>query len=398
LILAGVTGAQILLSGVILFGGIGMALLGVTWGVAATSLDNKSASACMPGVIAFAALLGFVTDQTNPPLAMALTFLLPIISTAFLALFQRSTAYDEREDESRSDRNDHLQESAAPQYMKLLDKVPWRFILILALFCAAFGTMQYLLVIPESNADQISKENILFRGLVALFFFIEIGVFSLKPATMFKAGFLTMIAGFMAVPFIGSPAISSAIIMMGYTCFDMLAWIIICSLGSAWRADATRIVAIARLTSLGGVLLGSVLGVVVGYWAALGQANVAVVTTAMAYLLVMATVLSMDQSPVGFWQLISDTASHARRTAQRGQVEAIEEIAVKGALTPREREFFGYLAAGRSIPWISSHLCISDGTSRAHARHIYAKLQVHSRQELLDVVDREAERIRRNFL
>ncbi|MDR1359076.1 MAG: LuxR family transcriptional regulator [Coriobacteriales bacterium] len=84
----------------------------------------------------------------------------------------------------------------------------------------------------------------------------------------------------------------------------------------------------------------------------------------------------------------------AKPSTQERQAEAIEAIASKGVLTPREREFFGYLAAGRSIPWISSRLSISDGTSRAHARHIYAKLQVHSRQELLDVVDRETELIR----
>ena len=66
----------------------------------------------------------------------------------------------------------------------------------------------------------------------------------------------------------------------------------------------------------------------------------------------------------------------------------IDEIAQKAGLTPREAEVFALLAQGRSIPYIRDELIISRETAATHAKHIYAKLGVHSRQELIDLVRR----------
>ena len=41
---------------------------------------------------------------------------------------------------------------------------------------------------------------------------------------------------------------------------------------------------------------------------------------------------------------------------------------------------------GRNGPYIAEHLCVSDNTVKTHIRHIYTKLDVHNRQELLDLV------------
>lgn len=66
----------------------------------------------------------------------------------------------------------------------------------------------------------------------------------------------------------------------------------------------------------------------------------------------------------------------------------IDEIAREAGLTPREAEVFALLAQGRSIPYIRDELIISRETAATHAKHIYAKLGVHSRQELIDLVRR----------
>lgn len=61
-------------------------------------------------------------------------------------------------------------------------------------------------------------------------------------------------------------------------------------------------------------------------------------------------------------------------------------LAREHKLTPRETEVFGLLAHGRSIPYVRDALIISRDTAATHAKHIYAKLDVHSRQELIDLV------------
>ena len=54
---------------------------------------------------------------------------------------------------------------------------------------------------------------------------------------------------------------------------------------------------------------------------------------------------------------------------------------------PRARpRCFDLLARGRSIPYVRDALVISRETAATHAKHVYAKLDVHSRQELIDLV------------
>ena len=63
------------------------------------------------------------------------------------------------------------------------------------------------------------------------------------------------------------------------------------------------------------------------------------------------------------------------------------QIAAEHGLTPRETEVFSMLARGRDVGFICAELYISRNTANAHRRAIYAKLGIHSQQELLDVVE-----------
>lgn len=67
-----------------------------------------------------------------------------------------------------------------------------------------------------------------------------------------------------------------------------------------------------------------------------------------------------------------------------------ERIQEKYGLTPREMDVLRLLAKGFTRPAICEELCISEGTERSHARHIYQKLGVHSHDELLELIDQEA--------
>lgn len=61
-------------------------------------------------------------------------------------------------------------------------------------------------------------------------------------------------------------------------------------------------------------------------------------------------------------------------------------VAAQFGLTPRETEVLGYLIEGRSHPFIRDELCISKGTVDTHVRHIYSKMEVSSKQELISAV------------
>lgn len=56
-----------------------------------------------------------------------------------------------------------------------------------------------------------------------------------------------------------------------------------------------------------------------------------------------------------------------------------------GSLTRRERAVLELLGKGQTNAEIAQALCISVGTTRIHVKHVYRKLGVHSRGELLGV-------------
>ncbi|MEG0017021.1 MAG: helix-turn-helix transcriptional regulator, partial [Gordonibacter sp.] len=51
---------------------------------------------------------------------------------------------------------------------------------------------------------------------------------------------------------------------------------------------------------------------------------------------------------------------------------------------------FLLLAKGRDVPSIAKQLFISENTVRSHSKNVYRKLDVHSKQELLDLLEKNA--------
>lgn len=69
-----------------------------------------------------------------------------------------------------------------------------------------------------------------------------------------------------------------------------------------------------------------------------------------------------------------------------------ETIARAHRLTPRETEILGQLARGRDLSYLEEKFVLSRNTVKMHIRHIYEKLDVHSKQEVIDLVEDERTR------
>ena len=66
--------------------------------------------------------------------------------------------------------------------------------------------------------------------------------------------------------------------------------------------------------------------------------------------------------------------------------ERCDEFARSAGLTPRESQILTLLARGRDGRYIAEDLCISYNTVKTHVKRIYTKLDVHSQQELINLV------------
>ena len=128
---------------------------------------------------------------------------------------------------------------------------------------------------------------------------------------------------------------------------------------------------------------------------ALGLALVIVVMFALNGERTFAGAPAVVGSPVGGGCLERGDAADMERGSAvgadaPGSLAGVEgraaELARDRGLTARELEVLTLLAQGRSNPYIRDALGISLDTAGTHVKHVYAKLGVHSRQELIDLV------------
>ena len=94
----------------------------------------------------------------------------------------------------------------------------------------------------------------------------------------------------------------------------------------------------------------------------------------------------------------SDTASETDGSAAAANEESpaskkgwfsarCNNIASHYLLSKRETEVLFLLAKGHNAAFIQEQLCVSRSTAKTHINHIYRKLDIHTQQELLNMVE-----------
>ncbi len=68
--------------------------------------------------------------------------------------------------------------------------------------------------------------------------------------------------------------------------------------------------------------------------------------------------------------------------------DACREIAAAYGLSRREEEILGHFARGKSYAAIAGELHIGAATVKTHSSNIYQKLDIHSRDELITLVEK----------
>lgn len=80
-------------------------------------------------------------------------------------------------------------------------------------------------------------------------------------------------------------------------------------------------------------------------------------------------------------------ADEETRRMPADKPEAPFLIAQKYGLTRRETEILALYSKGRDINYMCDYLYLSRNTVKGHVKRIYAKLHIHSKQELIDIVE-----------
>lgn len=162
---------------------------------------------------------------------------------------------------------------------------------------------------------------------------------------------------------------------------------------ACWKSKSNPVIVLGFGYAL--VFLGSTIGRQIGITLAdtlsLAAINVELVTMLIAYGILFVTLIILPPNRILLLGTRSsgyqnDGARHLWCASERVG-EACLALAEKGKLTNRESQVLSYLVMGYNSTYISSNLDISLNTVRVHIKNIYTKLNVHSKNDLENIIE-----------
>ena len=235
--------------------------------------------------------------------------------------------------------------------------------------------------------------------------------------TIYKAAIVVMAFFFMLLPiFTGAQDIESVLALTGYGTFNVLIWMLLAEISANYRLSSTRVFGIGWGMVTLGVLLGAVAGDAVDRFAPFSPqflsfiALVATMAVLLSFLFVFreSDLIALTEEPEDpSSENFSGTVTQVDRASSKNAAAELQapksstplatprprfqdrclEVAAAFELSPKETEVMILFAKGRSAARIQEELFISKGTVSTHLRHIYQKMDVHSKQEMLDVIE-----------
>lgn len=190
------------------------------------------------------------------------------------------------------------------------------------------------------------------------------------------------------VPETSSTPWANVLLNSGSTCFSLLIWFVLTQIVRKNVIEALPVFFFYSAAIHLGTEVGASLGHFINSLAGSNQELVSWVKliTALLFIAYVIIVLKPFSFDATIKQTIPVTKPLVRSDASTLE-ENCEKVSVAFALTPRETEIMGLLARGRNAQAIQDKLVLSRNTIKTHVKNIYVKLDVHSQQELIDLVE-----------
>lgn len=382
----------------------------------------------------FVASITYFTVISLPDsMALALTALLPIIAVLATVLTV----------------DNHVAQDEPPiRRTKLPSKGFFvRFAVAILAFSTITGLTRGASIVgsPVSNLSDVGTLTVLGTGMLALVLFFVVNAFGadFDISRLYYPIIILAVAGELVTPIAGHGPISEMIIGIAYNCFSMTMWCLISYVAHMMRTSPAKWVALGRGTSALGTTLGWGAGAMLLSNPSIHQYESAISVVLVLVLLLVALVVFNDQAIGAVLRTVGSQQEEEGRTVslaeiskalddgeERKRAEGAERSGAEGAdggadgvegavgeaqeefpggfaaleeilnrscrktaelyeLSPRELEILYLLVRGRTIDFIANELVISFNTAKSHIRHVYVKTGVHTRQELLSLVEQQ---------
>lgn len=394
-----------------LLSGVGTACVGLRCGVIYSEVPPRRAlvyTALSQLVAAFVYLLvracpTWAPIEHGPSLANVLAFCLLPVAAAALACVEpgpRSGLFD-------------AEVAQGGPVTRRLPGAFWRLVAFLLIMTLGMSVMRSAVVTTHALASSLDGSDLvmLLRVVLGLGLVVCAVRTAASPGSLGRACSLLAIvaatATACAAAFGGLENELSVLIYAFVAAFETLTWCLLAFVAVQKRVDAVLVFGVGRGVYMLGTTLGWAVGSLALPLASSGGARTAVFLAAAGITLLVGLVLFSERdcerlfSPVSEGELalgdLFELEERERRLAGaarggRGEKHgrfsrAVEEIAAAHALSGRETETLRCLAMGYGSDRVAETMGVKVNTARAHTHNVYVKLDVHSREELMRLVD-----------
>lgn len=352
-------------------GGVGLGLIILIWSELYGCLNPIRVTLYYAASLVVGALIIYLYMGLKMPWLFVMTALLPIVS---LASARKGFAL--------------LPEGERPQKAWVSISVPWKIILLMGFFAFSYG-------IVEANAyrgyfgPHSSPGTFAVSGVVLLGVLVKRDKFDFNtlcrialPLTV-VALFLISVLGFT------DDYLSGFCVAGGYTAFSILIMVLCSNLCYRYGVSAVWLFGMERSLRLVFMFLGRCV-YEYGSVITVGSVRGTTIASGIAILaVVMGTFFLLSQKELSSkWGASFLVGPEGNGEAVRKQelADRCELLAKRFGLTSRETEVLILLAQRKTVGMIERELYIANGTAKAHVRHVYQKFDIHSREELFDLL------------
>lgn len=260
--------------------------------------------------------------------------------------------------------------------------IPYRAVLFIASYSLAYGLMSGIVTLSGPGTSEP-------RTLPAMLVLIILlaGAKRFNVRMLYNIAFPTMAGGILIVALLpGVPmGISAPLINFSYGAMSLMVTVVACTISYTANSSVLWVFGLFVAVQYTSKLLGELLHQTIAalFWS--GGADGVTALVAIIFVAVASIVMLTEKSAFSQWGANIHANGDNEETdgyPMAGVRARIEDLSQAYQLTQREIEVLHLMAEGKTNHGIAQDMFIAESTVKVHVRHIYQKLDVHSRKEL----------------
>ena len=359
----------------VLLGGFGIALVILLWSELYGCLNPFRVALYYSASIVVGALVLYVYRGFMLPWLFVMTSLLPAAS---LVLLRRGFG--------------SLPTAELPSTSWTRFSVPWKAVLFMAAYAFAYGLMEGGLYAgafgPHSAPGTLAVGVLVFLGVAVRGGRFDFGI-------IYRVALPLMVVALFLLPTLGhvQGMAASFCVSAGYTAQSVLIMLIMANICYRYGVSALWLFGIERSVRQVSMWLGRLVADGAQSFDVLGGNGELFISLLTVVAIVTATTILFSERDLSSrWgaNFLAGGTDSAAMIRKQELADRCAEVARAYKLSTREEEVLLLLAQRKTVGIIERELFIANGTAKAHVRHIYQKLDIHTRQELFDLLGVEA--------